>query len=117
MINQSFNSLCPFCNNSLEHIDKHMPLATNNSTTKIYKCINCCTLLFYSTINNNLDSLIIFVDNKSTTYIINFLTNTLTIKPYNKLFKIINNSFKLHISDFNSIQDLIVIYNTLILFQ
>lgn len=110
MINLQFNSLCPLCNKpiALNSIDKH------------HECWTCKAFLYYSTIDNKLTSITFDANIQLTpllfnSYSIDFIQNTLTIKFYQK-FKI-QNLITIPLPDFSSLQDLIQISNTLILFN
>lgn len=106
MINTIFNSYCPFCNQQLIKYPSY----------QIYYCsnINCIhfnwnysNIFFY--LNNKLNT--ISYNNETISFTINFDSNIIyvTIKSANNLY--------FPIYDFNSLQDLLDIINTLLLFK
>lgn len=100
MINLQFNSLCPFCNNHLT--------ITNNENYYSHRCEHCVTLLLYCK-ETNLNKLYFYNNqNKNTYYLIFDINQFIIRKPETQIFPIPN---------FSSLQDLIDIANTLILFQ
>lgn len=107
MINRQFNNLCPFCNHQLI-VNKNKYFACNNCPTKYIE---------FQYFADNLYLIVIHQHNTKDTLVINFsekTTSIIKLKQFQFNKKI---TLSKHIPDFSSLQDILDILNTLILFQ